>query len=116
VLPGVSKLPWSGSAGFNVIGWEPEGSVYFQYLVSADDPNGGNALQRFTAEATADLDGDATQSFFGYVQPDGTGAGLDGALPGTTCLGSGVFSPGGGAPTARSTTGACDGASGRSRF
>jgi type IV pilus assembly protein PilA len=116
VLPGVAKLPWSGSSGFDIIGWEPEGAVYFQYLVSADNPGGGTALLRYTAEATADLDGDTIQSFYAYMQPGGTGTGLDGAFPGTTCVGTGVYSPGSGGANALNTTGACDGASGRSRF
>jgi len=114
-LPGVSKLPWPGSAGFDVIGWEPEGAVYFQYLVSADNPVGGSALLRYTAEATADLDADTIQSFFAYVQPGPFANGIPGAFPGSTCLGTGVYSPGSG-PNALNTTGACDAATGRSRF
>jgi hypothetical protein len=43
-----------------------------------------------------------------------TGVGLDGVLPGTTCVGTGVYS--GGSGSALSTVGPCDAASGRSRF
>ena len=116
-IPGNVKAMWPGGGGFDVVGWAPEGNVYFQYVITADDPAGGGALLRFTAEAAADLDGDGTPSFFAYVKPaTGDSVGLDGVLPGTTCVGTGVFNPGVGTPSAVLTAGPCDPASGRSRF
>lgn len=111
-IPGTMKVAWPGSPGFDALGWAPEGAVQFQYVVSADDAGtGGGVLLRYTAEAAADLDGDGTPSFFGYVKPaEGAGVGLDGVLPGTTCVGTGVL---GGA---FSTAGPCDPGSGRTRF
>jgi type IV pilus assembly protein PilA len=113
-IPGVTKTPWPGGGGFDVLGWAPEGNVYFQYMITADDPSGGGAMLRYTAEAAADLDSDSDPSFFAYVKPAvGDSAGLDGSLPGTTCQGIGVFQPGGFAVL---TAGPCDASSGRSRF
>lgn len=114
-IPGVVRVQWPGAPGFDVLGWGPEGSVFFQYVITADNPGAGGALLRYTAEAAGDLDSDGTPSFFAYVKPaEGTGVGLDGVLPGTTCSGTGVFNPGGG--NAVMTAGPCDAASGRSRF
>ena len=114
-IPGTMKIGWPGSPGFAVLGWAPEGSVHFQYVVTADNPSAGTVLLRYTAEAAGDLDGNGQASFFGYVKPPGDGTpGLDGVLPGTTCVGTGVFS--GGTGGALSTAGPCDPASGRSRF
>ena len=114
-IPGARKTPWPGSPGFDVLGWAPEGSVHFQYVVSADNPGAGSTLLRFTAEAAGDLDADSVGSFFAFVKPaPGSGVGLDGVLPGTTCVGTGVYS--GGISGVLSTAGPCDSASGRSRF
>jgi type IV pilus assembly protein PilA len=111
--PGTSRAPWPSGTPFDLIGWSPEGGVVFQYMVSADDPGGSGALTRFTAETTADLDNNGIYSFFAYIRPQ-SGSGLDGALPGTTCVGTGVWGHGGN-PT-YSAPGPCDSTSGRSKF
>ena len=114
-VPGSMKVAWPGGPGFAALGWAPEGTVHFQYIVSADNPGAGSALVRFTAEAAGDLDADGNYSYFGYVKPaNGIGVGLDGVLPGTTCVGTGVYV--GGTGNTLSTAGPCDSASGRSRF
>jgi len=95
----------------NVLGWIPEGAVFFQYLISADAQGGG----RFTAEAASDIDADGTPSFFGYVKPSG-GSGIDGRLDGSTCAGTGVYNPASGSKTAKQVAGPCDGVSGRGVF
>jgi type IV pilus assembly protein PilA len=115
--PGGAKAPWSFGSSFDVLGWSPEGGVFFQYAINADNPGGGGSLVRFTAEAASDMDGDGDLSFFGYVRPaPGQSAGLGGLIPGTTCVGSGVFSPGSGTSSARLVAGPCDSPSGRSKF
>ncbi|MGH7337248.1 MAG: type IV pilin protein, partial [Myxococcota bacterium] len=93
-MPGTQRVPWPGGTRFNLIGWAPEGGVVFQYAVQADDPNGTGSLARFTVETTSDLDNDGAQAYFALMRPL-AGAGLAGALPGTTCDGSGVWSGGG---------------------
>lgn len=63
----------AGALGQNFasLGWEPEGRVYFQYEVAAEN----NA---FSAAAQADIDADSVPQIWGYVQPalDGTTADL----------------------------------------
>jgi type IV pilus assembly protein PilA len=114
MLPGVQRLPWPGGTPFDRIGWAPEGGVLFQYMVNADDPGGTGTLTRFTVETRADLDGDSILSYFAYVRPVSGFGGLDGAMPGTSCVGSGVYTSSG--PNALDTPGPCDATSGRSKF
>jgi prepilin-type N-terminal cleavage/methylation domain-containing protein len=113
-LPGAQRLPWPSGTPFDVMGWSPEGGVVFQYAVRADAPTGNGALTRFTAETTADLDNDGVQSYFALVRPLAGFGGLAGALPGTTCVGSGVYGNGG--ANMLDVPGPCDPQSGRSRF
>jgi type IV pilus assembly protein PilA len=113
-LPGTQRLPWPGGTPFDRIGWAPEGGVVFQYMVSADDPSGNGSLTRFTVETRADLDNDGIPSFFAYVRPLAGYGGLDGAMPGTSCAGTGVYGSGG--PNVLNTPGPCDATSGRSTF
>jgi hypothetical protein len=116
-VPGAAKAPWSFGSNFDVLGWSPEGGVFFQYAINADNPGGGGSLVRFTAEAASDMDGDGDLSFFAYVRPaPGQSTGLGGLIPGTTCIGSGVFGPGSGTSSARLVAGPCDPSSGRSKF
>jgi type IV pilus assembly protein PilA len=112
--PGTSRAPWPSGTRFDLIGWSPEGGVVFQYRVGADDPNGVGAPTRFTAETTADLDSNSIYSYFAYIRPVAGAGGLDGGMPGTTCVGTGVWGHGG-APTF-SAPGPCDSTSGRSKF
>ena len=98
-----------------MIGFAPEGNVYFHYRVSADRAGGTGGLLRYTAEAASDMDGDGDHSFYAYVKPaEGDATGMPGALPGTTCAGSGV--QGAGASDALMTAGPCDTNSGFSEF
>src|SRR4029453_13661168 len=113
-LPGTQRVPGPNNPQFDLIGWSPEGGVVFQYAVQADDPNGTGTLTRFTAETTADLDSDGVQAYFALIRPDASAGGLAGGLPGTTCVGSGVWS--GGSLSLLGVPGACDSTSGRSKF
>jgi len=70
--PGISvssvKQTWPGSAaGFDTIGWGPEGDVFFSYGIAAT--NGG-----YTISAIADLDNNSTNQAWGYAKPDNAGA------------------------------------------
>ena len=60
---GATKQGWANmdgaNMGFDLIGWEPEGRVYFNYGVAT----GGVG---FTASANADIDGDAASQQWGY--------------------------------------------------
>lgn len=65
-------------AGFDLIGWTPEGPTYFDYDCNAvnSGPNG----PAFTAAAYGDVDGDGSLSAFLYVHPDSAGVALPSQL------------------------------------
>jgi len=62
-----SKQSFSTNAGFNTLGWSPEGRVYFSYGVGSDDGTG------FLATAMADIDADGTDQEWAYNKPLGGG-------------------------------------------
>ncbi|MEE9606561.1 MAG: type II secretion system protein [Myxococcota bacterium] len=104
---GAVKVTWPlapGTAhGFNTIGWNPTGNVYFQYAVAT---NGANSS--FTAAGRSDIDGDGAYNTWGYVRPvEGTAGGVVG--PFGTCQATGV-------QDGLKLVGPCDAASGRSEF
>jgi type IV pilus assembly protein PilA len=88
--------------GFDLIGWTPEGRVYFNYGVAI-------AAAGFTANANADIDGDMTSQQWGYKKQN---AGADvaskslGGSPATCAVGTLV----------PETVGPCVLANGRSIF
>ena len=58
------------NAGFDSLGWQPEGPTFFDYDTNAVfGPNGW----AFTAAAYGDTDGDGLLSVFLYVHPDAVG-------------------------------------------
>jgi len=62
--------------GFDALGWEPEGQVYFSYNAAVN-----TASDQFTAGAMADIDNDAANQVWGYAK-----GGLDSkTFDGTTC-------------------------------
>lgn len=60
--------------GFDLLGWQPEGSTYFDYDTNAEVSAAG---PRFTAAAYGDVDGDGQISFFLYTHPDVDGGWAD---------------------------------------
>jgi type IV pilus assembly protein PilA len=63
-------------AGFDSLGWEPEGQVYFSYNAAIN-----TAADQFTAGAIADIDNDTANQVWGYAK----GAQDSKAFDGTTC-------------------------------
>jgi len=51
---------------FNTLGWSPEGRIFFNYGVAVDTGTGAG----FTADASADINGNSTDQFWGYKKPD----------------------------------------------
>lgn len=105
--PGSSKVTWANvdgaNAGFDQLGWSPEGRVFFQYEVNAS----GSA---YTISAQADIDADDTNQVWGYVKPvTGTTAGVNTASFGT-CTANGI------ANNQLSTVGPCATSHGQSIF
>lgn len=105
-VPGSSKAAWGAApAGFDTVGWAPEGDVFYQYAVSI----AGGA---FNLEAAGDLDGAAPTSDFGYIHPDAAGAtAAVGVI--NACVAAGIYSPGG---SLLNTVGPCAAADGQSEF
>ena len=57
--PGTAKQAWGAPADFLSLGFDAEGSVFFQYAVSTSNTD-------FNAAALADIDGDGTDQSWGY--------------------------------------------------
>jgi type IV pilus assembly protein PilA len=64
-----------GVVEFDTLGWGPEGDVFFQYGVVVDGTN----VLAYTADATADIDGDGVVQVWGYRHIDPAGNSLGGA-------------------------------------
>jgi len=94
--PGSSKVSWPASApGFDVVGWSPEGDVYFRYEIS----DNGSPSNEFLAAAVADIDGNGTGTTGGaenqawaYVKPE-PGASATTAASILGCAQTGVADP-----------------------
>lgn len=112
-FPGVSKQLYANAlganAGFDQLGWSPEGQVFFQYEVAAA------AGSAYTITARADIDGNGAPQVWGYVKPvTGTTVGLAPDTMGA-CTTAGVASS---VPGTRlfSTVGPCEISHGQSIF
>jgi prepilin-type N-terminal cleavage/methylation domain-containing protein len=68
------KRAWTPAAelDYSVIGWRPEGQVFFDYEVAVS--GGCPALDCFTASSFGDVDGDGNVSIISYAQANGSGA------------------------------------------
>ena len=115
VLP-VGKTPYVVAAvglGFDILGWAPEGNVYFQYSV-LDNAAAGVPSTAYTATAQADIDVDAALQSWGYMKPvPGTVVGVAGA---GSCANTGVWDATLSTATVIDTVGPCDATSGQSVF
>ena len=56
------KIPWVANTRFTILGFAPEGNVFFSY--SLNSPDFPNAESGFSAGAVGDLDGDGATSRF----------------------------------------------------
>jgi len=74
---GPAKQAWPAvpPVGFDTIGWAPEGNVYFNYAVAI----GGVGAAQYTADANADIDGDAVVQSWAYGSAPAGGAPIAGA-------------------------------------
>ena len=112
---GPQKIPYLNTAGvglgFEALGWNPEGDVFFSYEVTLEPTNNTG----YTASARANIDGDATPQDWAYVHPDPAGNAVGGTVA-TTCAATGVYNPNGGALDAINTVGPCAATYGQSVF
>jgi type IV pilus assembly protein PilA len=94
-VPGKSRASWTPSVDFTLLGWAPEGDVFFQYGV-ATGPAGGPPYDHYTAEAVSDIDDDSSLNAFGYVKSNllgGTVAGDTAGDAAVDCPATGVWNP-----------------------
>ncbi len=62
--------PLAGDPGHCFIGWEPEGDIYYSYIVATDSPPPSS---QFFAVGESDIDGDGTVNLWGYQKPNISG-------------------------------------------
>jgi type IV pilus assembly protein PilA len=68
-IPGTTRTAFDiANPGFLILGWQPEGMVYFSYGVAIS----GDATA-YTADAGADIDGNGTPQYWGVAKPDAGG-------------------------------------------
>ncbi len=105
---GTTKQGFSDSglagANFDTIGWSPEGQVFFNYAVLTS----GLA---YTADASADIDGNMTPQVWGYVHENPSGGVI---TPGRLLCSGTVNSSG--AAVVHNTVGPCGSSFGQSEF
>ncbi len=83
--PVPAKRPWVAGSAFDLLGWRPEGEVFFEYDVMV-------AGVAYAAEAEGNLDGDATRSDFAIIHPDpATGVGPPLGITAGNCAPTGIF-------------------------
>jgi type IV pilus assembly protein PilA len=102
------KQPWPLGSGFDVLGWAPEGDVYFRYTALSVAPS------EWAASAVGNLDGDVNLSAFGYIHPV-PGAATVGAAP-PNCGATGVYNPNSATLDLIDVVGPCDPFSGQSWY
>jgi prepilin-type N-terminal cleavage/methylation domain-containing protein len=77
VAPGTQKLPWDAptEAFFSIVGWRPEGNVFYTYDVESSCGGGCNDQTCFTITAHGDVDGNGSLGAVMFVHPmrDGNG-------------------------------------------
>jgi type IV pilus assembly protein PilA len=121
--PNTAKQFWdvadADAAGYETLGWAPEGDVYFQYEVATDQPFGeGLPAREFHAVAISDLDGNEEFNEWAYVKPLPGEEAYGGAAPTITadCQPEGVFNPLNGETNMLATVGPCGMGHGQSIF
>ena len=110
VMPGNDKVNWpTPAAGFDTMGWFPEGEVYYQYQVAyaALTPT------LYTVHGQSDIDGDGTNNEWGYVHaPPGVAAGITVG----DCVVGGIYNGVTQLQDLMNTTGPCTNLDGQGRF
>ena len=89
-------------AGFDQLGWSPEGTVFFNYSVGIDTAG-------YTVSAEADIDANTTKQYWGYKKPGVAGADVGSV----TNAGGGSCDP---AMLTSQVVGPCDTSFGQSEF
>ena len=117
VLSG-DKQNWAtATAGFDTIGWFPEGEAYYNYNVLTEGgcPVAGMPCTQYTVEGESDIDNDGTLNTWGYVHA-APGAGMGLASASGNCVDTGVYNGVTRAQDLLNTTGPCRATDGQSVF
>jgi type IV pilus assembly protein PilA len=61
-VPGSGKTGFTAGTDFRLLGWQPDGQVYFSYQVAAST----TGTPAFSAEAQSDIDVDSTYAYWCY--------------------------------------------------
>jgi len=82
--PGTKKVPWDNDTEnfFKIVGWRPDGNVYYLYEVVSQGCGGGcNEATCFTITAHGNVDGNGSPGAVMFVHPmrDATGVPIVGA-------------------------------------
>ena len=113
-----TKIPYVVAVvnqGFDILGWAPEGNVYFQYQV-IDNAAPPLASSAYTVSAQADIDANALPQTWGYVK-DLPAAGALGLAGGAgVCAAAGIYNAQTLANDILDTVGPCNAISGQSLF
>ena len=102
IIPGTHQTDFSyGAAGFSVLGFVPEGRVYFSYGVAI---TATAATLGYSVDAGADIDGNGVNQYWAYVKESSDGSratasvgcdvsavGLNSIVPCTSEAGRSVF-------------------------
>ena len=76
VIPGATAADFdTAGSDFAVLGWAPEGRVFFSYAVAISVDTSG-----YTADAAADLDDNGVVQIWGYKKAAGDGSFVNGGL------------------------------------
>ena len=75
-IPGSNPVPFAPlTQGFQELGFNSSGRVYFQYAVALSADRTG-----YTAEAAADIDDDGARQYWTYPIPDASATLVDGPI------------------------------------
>ena len=112
-IPGAVKATFTNvdgaGAGFDQLGWSPEGKVYFRYESVIDAVN-----DAFAVTAVANIDNSGNNQGWGYVKTGNvTAPGNDAICVATGMWDASLATP---AATLNDTVAPCDGSSGQSTF
>lgn len=76
VIPGASPSDFdTAGSDYAILGWSPEGKVYFSYAVAVSPDGSG-----YTADAGADIDADGLVQIWGFTKPDALGGLVAGGI------------------------------------
>jgi type IV pilus assembly protein PilA len=92
VPPGTTKMQWDADTEnfFKIVGWRPDGAIYYTYEIESDCGSGCGPDNCFTITAHGDVDGNAAVGAIMLVHPSRDSAGAVLASCGSAIMGYGT--------------------------